>query len=547
MKRKITGVIVCMLLISAAVLSAAGTMNIDQTEDFLSLFSYNSSDGMCGITWDATLNFIETGDNIDSAIFGEAPDANDGPPVDAYDMMMPPPPPMPPYIRAWFDDGLPEPYNMLWEDYRHYPDTYKIWNLSVQWVPDDYTSPTDITISWDIDEIDDSEYTDVVLYDVTGGTVVADMLVDTDYTFAAAAMVPKAFQIICSLNEPPGFSDENPSDGSVDVPVTLSELSVTIEDPEGDSFDWTIETSSNIGSSSGNGEGNGTKTCPVSGLNYGTTYTWYVNATDSGSETAREEVYTFTTEPVPNEPPYKPSEPDPENGSIDVSINTNLNWTGGDPDVEDNVTYDVYFGTITIPPQVSSNQSDTTYDPGTLDYETQYYWKIVAWDNHDASTTGPIWDFTTKMEPKPDLDCDGEMSWVDVKPGSTVTGSFTVENIGDPGSELDWEVIDWPDWGSGNSWTFVPSSGDDLASGDSVTVQVTVVAPDEKNQQFSGQIKIENSENSSDTCTIDVSLATPVNYNSVFLQFLERLINQFPLLERILSSRPFLDRILSLK
>jgi hypothetical protein len=30
-----------------------------------------------------------------------------------------------------------------------------------------------------------------------------------------------------------------------------------------------------------------------------------------------------------------------------------------------------------------------------MSYSTDYYWKIVSWDNHGASTTGPIWDFTT--------------------------------------------------------------------------------------------------------------------------------------------------------
>ncbi|GAG64877.1 unnamed protein product, partial [marine sediment metagenome] len=258
------------------------------------------SDSNCGgsstlsITWDAMLEFNEPGLCYGYVTFGEAPDANDGPPVDIHDVMLPPAP-MPPYIRSWFNDGLPAPHNKLWSDYRQYPDTYKLWDLGVQWVPDDMVSPTDITISWDIAEIGASEYDDVVLYDVTGGTVVADMLVDTDYTFNASAMIPKAFQIICSLNEPPVFSDENPSNESVNVPITTSQLTVSIRNPEGDSFDWSIETIPDIGSSNGVGESNGTKICSVGGLDYDTTYAWYVNATDSGSGTAREDVYTFTT------------------------------------------------------------------------------------------------------------------------------------------------------------------------------------------------------------------------------------------------------------
>ncbi|GAI51067.1 unnamed protein product, partial [marine sediment metagenome] len=146
-------------------------------------------------------------------------------------------------------------------------DTSKVWNLSVQWMPSDYTSPTNATISWDTAEIDDSEYNSVVLYDGLTSSVVADMLVDTDYTFAVDATVPKAFQIICSIiNETPGFSDENPSDRSVDVPITTSQLTVTIRDTEGDIFNWSIKTIPDIGSSSGIGESNGTKICPVGGL-----------------------------------------------------------------------------------------------------------------------------------------------------------------------------------------------------------------------------------------------------------------------------------------
>jgi hypothetical protein len=34
-------------------------------------------------------------------------------------------------------------------------------------------------------------------------------------------------------------------------------------------------------------------------------------------------------------------------------------------------------------------------DPGTLSYGTDYYWYVVATDNHSATTTGPTWDFTT--------------------------------------------------------------------------------------------------------------------------------------------------------
>lgn len=98
-----------------------------------------------------------------------------------------------------------------------------------------------------------------------------------------------------------------------------------------------------------------------------------------------------------NEPPYIPANPSPENGSTGVALDTDLSWTGGDPD-GDPVVYDVYFGTAYPLPRVSEGQSSTTYDPGTLAPNTTYYWRIVAHDSHDASTTGPDWMFVTETE-----------------------------------------------------------------------------------------------------------------------------------------------------
>lgn len=101
----------------------------------------------------------------------------------------------------------------------------------------------------------------------------------------------------------------------------------------------------------------------------------------------------------PMDPPYVPSDPEPKNGSVDVSILANLSWVGGDPDEEDIVVYDVYFGTTSPPDLIAANHSKTTYDPGTLNFSTMYYWKIIARDNHNASTEGPQWEFTTEEQP----------------------------------------------------------------------------------------------------------------------------------------------------
>jgi hypothetical protein len=138
----------------------------------------------------------------------------------------------------------------------------------------------------------------------------------------------------------------------------------------------------------------------------------------------------------------------------------------------------------------------------------------------------------------PDLDCDGDISWSDVPVGSTVSGNFVVMNIGDPGSLLNWEITEWPIWGN---WTFTPISGTGLKPADGAfTVQVDVVAPEEKNKDFSGTIKIVNLDDTTDTCRISVSLATPRNkpfnmINFLFLRFLESHPYLFPILRQALG------------
>ena len=103
-------------------------------------------------------------------------------------------------------------------------------------------------------------------------------------------------------------------------------------------------------------------------------------------------------ETVTNVPPGIPSNPNPQNGATDQSIDVNLSWTCVDQDENDTLTCEVYLGTQTEPPY-QHDINGTTYEPGTLTPNTTYYWKIVAKDNHDNSTAGPIWQFTTSEVP----------------------------------------------------------------------------------------------------------------------------------------------------
>ncbi|MCX5902538.1 MAG: DNRLRE domain-containing protein [Proteobacteria bacterium] len=100
-------------------------------------------------------------------------------------------------------------------------------------------------------------------------------------------------------------------------------------------------------------------------------------------------------EPPPNTPPDAPSNPAPGNNDTGVLLTPTLSWSGGDPDPDNTVTYDVYFGLKGALTLVSSGQVAVTYLPGALQLAATYEWKVVARDNYGAETSGPLWSFST--------------------------------------------------------------------------------------------------------------------------------------------------------
>ncbi len=140
---------------------------------------------------------------------------------------------------------------------------------------------------------------------------------------------------------------------------------------------------------------------------------------------------TVTATSITNQPPDQPFGENPTDGETDISINTDLSWSGSDPE-NDALTYDVYFGTANPPAtMVSDDQNDLTFGPGTLQYSTTYRWRVHAMDEHGAETEGNVWSFTTEAEPN-------HLPAVTTQPPTDITTTTATGNatIIDPGLPL---------------------------------------------------------------------------------------------------------------
>jgi len=222
--------------------------------------------------------------------------------------------------------------------------------------------------------------------------------IDSDGIFQWSDYYDQDDAITEELNNPPNTPyNPHPLDGESNVTIT-TDISWSGGDPDpGDTVTYDVyfdslsppnQVASNQTNNLWNTPGD---------LEYDTQYYWKIVSWDDEGERSLGDEWYFITGSEPNEPPYVPSNPNPEDGAIDVFTYADLSWTGGDPNPGDTVTYDIYFGNSNPPPLNESGWSINSYDPGTLDYETTYYWKIVSHDG-EYSVDGPIWSFTTKEE-----------------------------------------------------------------------------------------------------------------------------------------------------
>jgi len=157
------------------------------------------------------------------------------------------------------------------------------------------------------------------------------------------------------------------------------------------------------------------------------TYYWRVDEFDI-IETHKGDVWSFITEGAVESL-------DPVNGAVDVTQTPTLTWAPGL-----GASYEVYFGTdaASLELKGSGNLGSESYEPGELEWNTTYYWRVDEANNANADSpwTGPLWSFTTAnfliiddMESYNDLD-EGDpasnriyLAWVDGFDNPAINGS----------------------------------------------------------------------------------------------------------------------------
>lgn len=129
---------------------------------------------------------------------------------------------------------------------------------------------------------------------------------------------------------------------------------------------------------------------PPGNLDYFTTYYWKVIAYNAaGNATAAE--WSFRTI---IEAPTQVTGASPTDEEQDVPIDVTLDW--------DNATradgYYVHFGTNASPDYCASVTLSEWDPPSNLDYDTSYYWKVIAYNN-GGNATAAEWSFRTIAQP----------------------------------------------------------------------------------------------------------------------------------------------------
>jgi hypothetical protein len=182
----------------------------------------------------------------------------------------------------------------------------------------------------------------------------------------------------------------SPADNATNVPVQTV-LSWAAADPDQDVLTFDVYLGKTTTPELVSDNQSSTSYTPAR-LDNSTQYYWRVIVSD-GVHSISSPLWSFRTSDVPNNLPSTPATPVPPTSTTGVSMLPELSWSATDPD-DDELTFDLYFGTTSNPPLFASGLDTNNYSLGSSGFSVTYFWKIVVSDGID-NVTGPVWSFTT--------------------------------------------------------------------------------------------------------------------------------------------------------
>ncbi len=127
-----------------------------------------------------------------------------------------------------------------------------------------------------------------------------------------------------------------------------------------------------------------------------TAYYWKVDALDINNNLgSSSEVFAFYTkgDGTQNYVPFTSQLLTPNNNAVVASGVLNLTWNSADPNINDTLTFEVFFGENSNPELIDDAVSSENYTVTVVSGKT-YFWKVNVIDEVGAKSIGQIWSFT---------------------------------------------------------------------------------------------------------------------------------------------------------
>jgi hypothetical protein len=168
------------------------------------------------------------------------------------------------------------------------------------------------------------------------------------------------------------------------------------QDPDGDAVGYELYLSSNPAAQYLIHQG--TQTAYELNFQFGTTYYWRVEATDSFGATSTGTLESFLpifdNPPIPTPIIYGSSGTWSEHA---ISPSAALSWSAVSDSYNDLINYRVYLGTSAELSLIQDSTS-TTLNLTRLQFETTYYWQVEAYDAYGASSTSVVQNFFISLQ-----------------------------------------------------------------------------------------------------------------------------------------------------